>query len=95
MSTTSERRLAASIAAHESWATTTDRTARTAKAREAFYQQFLDAADGDPIRAEHLRKAHYKRLALKAAQSRRRSRELAAEARIAEDELRSLGGESA
>lgn len=65
-----ERRLAAQIAAHQSWANTANRTARTAPARAALEQKFLDAADGDPVRAGHLRKAHYKRLALKSAQAR-------------------------
>lgn len=68
-----ERRLSASIAAHESWANTTDRTARTAKARAAFAQRFLDAADGDPVRAEHLRAAYYSRLALASAKARRKA----------------------
>ena len=72
-----ERKLIASIAAHESWAATPDRTARTAPARAALDQKFLDLADGDPVRAEHLRKAHFKRLALKSAQARRRARESA------------------
>lgn len=76
--TAAERSLNASLAAHESWANTTDRTARTAKAREALHQKFLDAAGGDPVRAEHLRKAHFKRLALKSAQARRRAKEQAA-----------------
>jgi len=71
-STSSERRLIASLAAHESWANTPDRAKRTEPARAALEQRFLDAADGDPIRAGHLRKAHFKRLALKSAQSRRR-----------------------
>ena len=67
-----EAQLIASIAAHSSWAKTPDRAARTAPARRALEQKFLDAADGDPVRAEHLRKAHFKRLALKSAQARRR-----------------------
>ena len=49
------------IGAHVSWANTKDRAARTAPARAALAQKFLDAADGDPVRAEHLRKAHYAR----------------------------------
>jgi hypothetical protein len=69
-----ERRLSATIAAHHSWANTTDRTARTAKARAALDQKFLDQANGDPVRAEHLRKAHFARLALKSAQARRARR---------------------
>ncbi|MGH3484739.1 MAG: hypothetical protein ACRDPQ_16090 [Nocardioidaceae bacterium] len=67
-----DAQLLASIAAHESWAKTTDRTTRTAPARAAHDAKFLEQAGGDPVRAEHLRKAHYKRLALKSAQARRR-----------------------
>lgn len=90
-----ERQLAASIAAHESWANTTDRTARTAPARAALNQRFLDQANGDPVRAEHLRKAHFARLALKSAQSRRRAREATEAALAAEAELAEIGGASA
>lgn len=95
MSTESERKLAASIAAHESWASTPDRTARTAPARARLEQKFLDAAGGDAVRAEHLRKAHYKRLALKSAQARRRAKELVEVAEAADAELEELGGQSA
>ena len=66
-----EKTLVARIAAHESWANTTDRTARTAPARAALERKFLDAANGDPLRAASLRKAHFARLALKSAQARR------------------------
>ena len=59
------------LGAHISWANTTNRTARTAPARAALDQRFLDEADGDPVRAAHLRKAYYQRLALKSAQARR------------------------
>lgn len=86
-----ERQLAARIAAHESWANTTDRTARTAKARAGLDAKFLEQAGGDPVRAEHLRKAHFTRLALKSVQARRRAREATAEAEAAEDELNALG----
>lgn len=82
-----ERQLAARLAAHESWAATTDRTARTAKARAALEAKFLEQADGDPVRAGHLRKAHFARLALKSAQARRRAREATTEAEAAEAEL--------
>lgn len=82
--TDAERSLAASIAAHESWAATEDRSARTAPARRALDQKFLDAAGGDPVRAAHLRQAHFKRLALKSAQARRRAKERAAVAVAAE-----------
>lgn len=66
--------LGMSAAAHLSWFLTENRTKRTAPAREAFDQKFLDAAGGDPVRAAHLRKAFYKSLALKSAQARRRNR---------------------
>lgn len=89
-----ERRLAASIAAHESWANTEDRSARTAPARRALEQKFLEQAGGDPKRAESLRSAYFKRLALKSAQSRRRAREATEAARAAEAELKALGGGS-
>lgn len=68
----SERKLRASLAAHTSWANTTDRSARTAPARRALDEKFLAEAGGDPVRAEHLRKAHFQRLALKSAQARRK-----------------------
>lgn len=86
----SERKLVAEIAAHESWAKTEDRSARTAPARAAFDQQFLDQAEGDPVRAAHLKKAHMARLALKSAVSRRKSREQIEVAEEAEIELRVL-----
>ena len=71
--TPAERSLRAQIAAHDSWARTTDRTARTANARKALEEKFLAEAEGDPKRAEHLRKAYFKRLALKSARARRRA----------------------
>lgn len=80
--TASERSLIASIAAHESWARTEDRAARTAPGRKAMLDKFERQVDPDgtllpaerAIRAEHARKAHFKRLALKSAQARRRNR---------------------
>ncbi len=88
----SERRLAASLAAHESWASTPNRSARTAPARAALDQKFLDQADGDPVRAQHLRKAYFARLALRSAQSRRRSREASAIADAVDVEIAQAGG---
>lgn len=85
----SERRLKASSAAHMSWAQTLDRSARTAPARAALDARFLADADGDPVRADHLRKAYFQRLALKSAQAGRRIRELTVEAEAAEAELSS------
>lgn len=89
-SSPTERRLAASVAAHESWANTDDRSARTAPARAALEAKFLERAGGDPVRAEHLRKAHYQRLALKSAQARRRVTQALSDAQAAEDELSEL-----
>ncbi len=66
-----ERALNGRIGAHVSWANTVDRTARTAPARAALDAKFLEEAGGDHVRAAHLRKAHYARLALKSAQARR------------------------
>ena len=77
--TPTERRLRAQLAAHESWAKTDDRSARTAKARKAALDRFEREVDphGEltpqerSIRAEHARKAYFARLALKSAQARR------------------------
>ena len=93
--TEAERRLVASIAAHESWARTPDRSARTAPARAALDAKFLEQAGGDPARAAHLRKAHFARLALKSAQSRRKARELTTIADQADAELAEAGDQLA
>lgn len=95
MLTPAERTLKAEIAAHESWARTPDRAARTAPARKAALDRFEKQVDPDGTllpaerarRAEHARKAHFKRLALKSAQARRKSREHAETAAAAEREL--------
>lgn len=79
----SDRVLRARLAAHESWANTSDRSARTANARHAFHDRFEQQVDPDgtlsPIerrrRAESARSAYFTRLALKSAQSRRRNKE--------------------
>ncbi|WP_216917815.1 hypothetical protein [Nocardia noduli] len=79
MTTPSERTLQARIAAHESWAKTPDRAARTAKARDALLSKFDRLVDPDGLlspeerayRAKQARKAHYTRLALKSASTRR------------------------
>jgi hypothetical protein len=75
-----ERTLRAQVAAHESWAHTENRSARTANARKAMLDKFERQVDPDnelspaerAKRAEHARKAYYKRLALKSARARRR-----------------------
>lgn len=97
-STDSERILRSRIAAHTSWALTDNRSARTAPARAALDAKFLEQAGGDPVRAAHLRKAHFARLALKSAQSRRKAQELTAVAETAEAELAGIltsGGDHA
>lgn len=102
-STPTERRLAAQIAAHESWASTPDRSARTAPARAALLARFEQQADPDGTllpaerarRAEHLRKAHFQRLALKSAQSRRRAKESLDAASAVESEIEMLRGGAA
>ncbi len=90
-----ERRLAAQTGAHVSWANTENRSARTAPARAALDAKFLQQAGGDPVRAAHLRKAHFARLSLKSAQSRRKARELLEQGEAAEAELHAVGGEGA
>ncbi len=95
-----ERRLSAQIAAHDSWARTTDRSARTAPARAALMAKFERQVDPDDSlppderarRAEHARKAYFARLALKSARARRRAREETATAASAEAELAALAG---
>lgn len=77
--TPAERTLQAQLAVHTSWANTSDRAARTAKARNAFLNQFERQVDPNgelapevrAQRAEHARKAHFKRLALQSAKARR------------------------
>ncbi len=68
--TPKQHRMASRLGAHKSWAQTEDRTARTAKARAAREQKFLDQAGGDPVKAEHLRKAFYLRMQLASLQAR-------------------------
>ena len=78
-STPSERHLIARAAAHRSWATTVNPTARTTNAREAFLATFEDEVDPDRIlpdderarRATNARKAYFATLARKSSQLRR------------------------
>lgn len=78
----SERALRARMAAHTSWARTSDRSARTANARRTFRDSFERKVDPDGVltsaertrRAESARKAYFTRLALKSAQARRKGR---------------------
>ena len=69
-----DRRRIASLAVRASWEKTEDRTARTAKARAALASKFLEAANGDPVVAESLRKEYYRRIAQKAVEARQARR---------------------
>lgn len=77
-----DRAIIAKVAAHTRWANTIDRTAATAKARQAFADRFERDVDPDgtldPLerakRAANARRAHFQRLALKSAQARRSGR---------------------
>lgn len=97
------------LAAHTSWANTTDRSARTAAARRASHHtRFLakaremhpNATEAQIEKvAESLRSAHYAALALKSAAARRAKREAtqAAKRRETEQQLAaySAGGTEA
>lgn len=83
MPTSQPTHLPQRIAAACSWAVTQDRRERTAPARDAFNKKFEDEVDPDrvlpeaerAIRAEHARRAHFLRLALKSANARRERRD--------------------
>jgi hypothetical protein len=70
--TPEQRSQVARLASFTSWGNTENRTARTAPARRAFDNRFLEEAGGDPLRADALRKAYFARLAYKSAAARRR-----------------------
>lgn len=79
-----ERRLRAQLGAEISWANTEDRTARTApgsRAAEARFEKQArelhpDASEEQiALIAEHLRKAHFRRMGLASAKKRRMARE--------------------
>ena len=80
--TPEQRSLRAALASYVSWAATPDPTARTEAARRAANSRFLDQVDPERLlpepdrvrRAEHARKAHFLRLALKSSQARRNNR---------------------
>lgn len=77
----SVRSLAARVASHESWAKTTDRSARTAPARAALQAKFEAEVDPEGVltpeerarRVAHKRKAYYARMALLSARARRKT----------------------
>jgi hypothetical protein len=66
--TAQERQQYGSVGGLESWARTEDRAERTAPGRAAFLARFDEYPD-----PEAARRAYFKRLALKSAQSRRRN----------------------
>jgi hypothetical protein len=73
-----DRSVIASIAADISWGNTADRSARTAPARKALEDKFLELVPAeitDPtdraVAAENLKRAHYRQLARKSAVVRR------------------------
>ena len=78
----SERTLRARLAAAESWARTADPSERTAPARAAFLGKFERQVDPNgeltpeerARRAEHAKRAHFLRLALRSAKARRKGR---------------------
>lgn len=77
-----ERTMAARMLVQRSWAITSDRSARTAPAREAFLARFEKQVDPDGVldpaeraqRAEHARRAHFLDMSLRAAKVRRERR---------------------
>lgn len=77
MTTTSIRALRSRVGGYAKWAKTTDRTAATAPARDAFLRRFYDATptelpDATRLQmAESARKAYFASLALKSALVRR------------------------
>lgn len=79
----SDRSQIAKIAAHARWANEPDRSAATQAARDGLMARFVREVDPDGVlppevraqRAESARRAHYQRIALKSAQSRRARRE--------------------
>jgi hypothetical protein len=80
LSASAERRLRSQIGAHESWARTENRSARTLPARLAMLAKFEREVDPEGLllpaerarRAENARKAHFQRMALKSVRARRR-----------------------
>lgn len=77
--TPSERRLRGQAAVEQSWANTTDRSARTQPARDALFAKFAAEVDPDGVldpgerqrRAQHAFKSHMARLSLAASKAKR------------------------
>ena len=98
--TPSERRLLGQISAHSQWArlNADARTSRTAPARAALFQKFVDAVDPEreldsderARRARHAFNAHMARLALRAVRARRLAAALESESADAQARLSEL-----
>jgi hypothetical protein len=79
--TRAQRTTKARIAAHTSWAKTPDRARRTAPAREAAHSRFERIVDPHEVMepeqrakaADSARAAHYRSMALKSHEARRRN----------------------
>lgn len=79
--TPAQRTQRASIAANTRWGREPNRTKATAKARAGLHEKFLRLADPDMKLSEaqreklaaNLKKAHYRRMAMKSAEARRKS----------------------
>jgi hypothetical protein len=77
--TPEQRSLRASLAAHVQWSREPDPSTRTAPGRSAFLQRFERQVDPDGTmdpgerarRAEHAKRAYFKRLALASSKARR------------------------
>lgn len=84
--TPEQRRLAAQVAVHTSWANTVDRTARTAPGTKAFLDRFEKQVDPDGVMdpvtrakaAQNARTAYFKALAFKSSMARARKKRKAA-----------------
>jgi hypothetical protein len=85
--------MAGKIGAHTKWSVldTAGRSAATLAARTALEDKWLTEADGDPVRAKHLKAAHYQRMAMKSAMKRRKPRPL----RVVQVGLDEAGGPDA
>ncbi len=78
--TPEQRSLRAKLAVETSWAKTSDRATRTAKAREASFRRFEREVDPEGVltpeertlRAQHARKAHMARMSYLAAKARQK-----------------------
>jgi hypothetical protein len=71
------------------------RAAATLAARNALEDKWLREADGDPVRAKHLKALHYSRMAMASAKARRKPRHLQAVSADAVEPELDHGGDAA